>query len=232
MNSTEKIPKKIHYFWFGRKSHNKLIRNCIASWKKYLPDYEIIEWNEDSYNIEKNEFTEKAFTEKKWAFLSDYARLDVLNEYGGIYLDTDMEVLKPLDDLLENKLFMGMESEEHVNGSIIGSESQNWYIKEVLAEYNLLEQYETIPKIMTRVLNRHCMVKNIEMHCRDLHIYPTEYFYPFGFEQNFTADCVTENTYTIHWWSNSWGDTHLKVLRKLGLLKIAVTIKKKLKLFF
>lgn len=100
------IPKKIHYCWFGRNPLPELARRCIESWKKYCPDYEIIEWNEDNYDINKIPYVKEAYQAKKWAFVTDYVRLDVVNKFGGIYLDTDVELLKSLDSLLKYKAFL------------------------------------------------------------------------------------------------------------------------------
>lgn len=222
------IKKKIHYFWFGDNTKNNLIQNCITSWQKKLSNYEIIEWNEKNYDINKSVFTQKAFAEKKWAFLSDYARLDVLYQHGGIYLDTDMEVLKPLDIFLKQGLFLGMESPTHINGSIIGSQPGHWLLREILDEYNTLQTYETIPTIITRVLERYITTNNHVQTYQDITIYPNEYFYPFGFGENFSPACITENTYTIHWWDHSWGSIKARLLRKLGLLKTARWVKNKL----
>ena len=99
----DKIPKVIHYCWFGGHEKPKLINKCLETWKRYLKDYEIMEWNEENFNIDICSFTKEAYEDKKWAFVSDYCRLWVLYNYGGIYLDTDIEILKPLDDLLDNK---------------------------------------------------------------------------------------------------------------------------------
>ena len=92
------IPKIIHYCWFGGKEKPKDVLDCIASWKKYCPDYKIIEWNETNYDVHKNQYMSDAYKERKWAFVSDYARIDVVYTYGGIYLDTDVEVIKPLNE--------------------------------------------------------------------------------------------------------------------------------------
>ena len=138
------IPKKIHYFWFGGGSKNSLLEKCIASWRISLPDYEIIEWNETNYDVNKNPFTHKAFTEKRWAFLSDFARLDVLNQHGGIYLDTDMEVLKSLTNFLDIGFFAGMESATHLNGSIIGCVPEHWLTKEIITAYEQLTEFSNI----------------------------------------------------------------------------------------
>ena len=97
------IPKKIHYCWFGRGEKSKKIKKCIESWRKYCPDYEIVEWNEDNFDVYQNAYTKYCYDNKKYAFLSDYARLLIVYFEGGIYYDTDVEVIKPINDLLKNK---------------------------------------------------------------------------------------------------------------------------------
>ncbi|MBR0278262.1 MAG: hypothetical protein IJQ50_07375 [Clostridia bacterium] len=104
------IPKKIHYCWFGEEKHSKKIKKCIKSWKKHCPDYEIIEWNEKNFDIHCFKWVEQAYNNKKWAFVSDYVRLFVLYNYVGIYLDTDVEIIKPLDKFLKHNLFSEMEN--------------------------------------------------------------------------------------------------------------------------
>lgn len=105
------IPKKIHYCWFGRKPLPESAKKCIASWKKFFHDYEIIEWNEDNYDVNKIPYIQQAYEAKKYAFVSDYARFDVLYQYGGVYFDTDVEVIRPFEDILEKGAFMGCETD-------------------------------------------------------------------------------------------------------------------------
>ena len=104
------IPKIIHYCWFGRKALPRSAKKCIESWKKYLPDYEIKEWNEDNFDVNMIPYTQEAYSAKRYAFVSDYARFYILYHYGGIYFDTDVEVIKPIDDILEKGAFMGCET--------------------------------------------------------------------------------------------------------------------------
>lgn len=106
------IPKKIHYCWFGRGEKPKLAKKCIDSWKKYCPDYEIIEWNEDNFDINLNSYTKWCYDNRKYAFLSDYVRLWVVNQNGGIYFDTDVEVIRNIDFLLDDQAFFGFETGE------------------------------------------------------------------------------------------------------------------------
>lgn len=110
----ENIPKVIHYFWFGKGKKPKIFEKCLKSWKKYCPDYEIKEWTEQDFNVNINKYTEEAYRNKKYAFVSDYARFYVLYKYGGIYLDIDVEILKSIDELLTNEMFLGFEDLNYV----------------------------------------------------------------------------------------------------------------------
>lgn len=130
------IPKVIHYCWFGGNELPSSAIKCIDSWKKYCPDYEIICWTEDNYDITKYRYTKEAYAAKKWAFVSDVARLDILYNHGGIYLDTDVEIIKPLDDLLESSGFMGFEDKKQVaSGLGMGAEKNSDIIKALLDDY-------------------------------------------------------------------------------------------------
>lgn len=103
------IPKKIHYCWFGKNPLPNEVKKCIESWKLFCPDYEIIEWNEENYDVFKIDYMAEAYKAEKYAFVSDYARLDIIYNNGGIYLDTDVELIRPLDDLLHHSCYLGME---------------------------------------------------------------------------------------------------------------------------
>lgn len=195
------IPKVIHCVWFGGKSFPPLDEKCFKTWKKYLPDYEIKIWNEESYDCEEP-FFQKLLKNKKWAFCADYARLDILLKHGGIYLDTDMEVLKSLDTMLNTKCFLGMESESFISAGIIGCEKNNGYIKDCLKEVkaSLLKEFIPIPKILTRVYQGG--------QYSSVTIYPKEYFYPynpFAYEiKNLMFMDITDKTHAIHHWNYSW----------------------------
>ena len=130
------IPKTIHYCWFGRGPKPKLAQKCIASWKKYCPDYEIIEWNEDNFDVNMNGYTRMCIAEKKYAFLSDYARLVVVAEHGGIYFDTDVELIRSPDELLTHSAFWGFETPEFVaSGLGFGSIAHGIAIEAMRNEY-------------------------------------------------------------------------------------------------
>ena len=130
------LPKKIHYCWFGGNELPDLAIKCIESWKQYCPDYEIIEWNETNFDLECCDFVKEAYKAKKWAFVSDYARLKVVYDNGGIYLDTDVELVKPLDILLQEKCYFGEETTGYVNTGLgFGAEKHNPTIDLLLKEY-------------------------------------------------------------------------------------------------
>ncbi|EGT2198155.1 TPA: glycosyltransferase [Clostridioides difficile] len=206
------IPKKIHYVWFGGPKGN--IENiCINSWKEKLPEYEIVEWNEKNFDIEKeikgNKFLEECYKRKLWAFISDYTRIKVLYEQGGVYMDTDMQILKDITPLLENnRLICGYEDDrEYINGAIIGVEKGHPFLKDLLEYYEkevLTSSLFTIPKIMTHLMEKNYKKIDPNNYEEGIRVYDKEYFYPFGFKEDFTPECITENTFGIHWWGKSW----------------------------
>ena len=126
------IPKIIHYCWFGSNKKPRKVRKCIAIWKKLLPDYEFIEWNEDNFDINMIEYAKEAYNEKKYAFVSDVARLYALLQFGGIYMDTDVELLKPLDSFLNHRAFCGFESENFLSTAMIGADKGSEWINFII----------------------------------------------------------------------------------------------------
>jgi len=206
------IPKKIHYVWFGGSKGN-LENICVNSWREKLPDYEIIEWNENNVDIEKeikrNKFLEECYKRKLWAFISDYIRIKALFEHGGVYMDTDMQILKDVTPLLdEYSVFFGYENEKYVSAGIIGGKKGHQLFKDILDFYNnevLDANIFTIPKIITHILETKYQQVNKNLYSNDIYVYDKEYFYPFYYNEDFEYSCIKENTYGIHWWSKSWG---------------------------
>lgn len=212
------IPKIIHYCWFGRNPKPKDVLECIASWTTFLPDYEIKEWNEDNYDVNKCQFMREAYKEKKWAFVSDYCRIDVVNQYGGIYLDTDVEVLKSFDSLLGEKFFCGFEGVEPevkykkvAFGLGFGSEAHHPILEEILDFYERSSFDEnkqdlsqiTCPVIQTNALHKFGLVPNGETQRNNLWVaFSEEYFCPMNYCTHQTK--ITSNTYSIHHYSATW----------------------------
>lgn len=228
------IPKIIHYCWFGRNPLPKMALKCIASWRKFFPDYEIKEWNEDNFDVNMIQYTKDAYEAKKYAFVSDYARFWILYHYGGIYFDTDVEVIRPMDDIIEKGAFMGLETFFHNGvGSIavapglgIASEKSNPVYSFFLDEYERLPFYEG-----DNVINRYSMIPMVSHFFIDkglrglndrietiagIDIYPTDFFNPYNSK---TGELIiTENTRSIHWYSASWLSWKDRLLLRLKRL--------------
>ena len=205
------IPKVIHYCWFGRGKMPKLANKCIESWKKYLPEYEIMEWNEDTFDINMNTYVKEAYENKKFAFVTDYVRLYAMYNYGGIYMDTDVEVLKPLDQFLNNEAFSGFESSQFIPTGIMASEKGFLLYKEFLDYYtdrhfikpDGSQDMTTNVVIMTTIADKHGLVHNGQKQVIDgWALYPSDYFCPLNDATGKLE--MTENTATIHWFAKSW----------------------------
>ena len=206
------IPKTIHYCWFGHNAKPELFQRCIASWKKHCPDYEIIEWNEDNFDLSQNNYVQEAYEAKKWAFVTDYARLWVIYNYGGIYLDTDVELLRSPDKLLDDTGFMGFDEKGIVaSGLGFGAQKGN----KIIAE--LLRDYEDVPFLLpdgsfdltpcpdrnTATLERLCMdMDPAGGRFMDMTFYPREYFCPMDYYTG--KKTITKTTYSIHHYCASW----------------------------
>ena len=208
------IPKVIHYCWFGKNPKPELMKRCISSWRKYCPDYEIIEWNEENFDISKNPYAKEAYDAKKWAFVTDYARLWIIYSYGGVYLDTDVELIKPLDDLLEKEAFFGFEDEKNINTGLgFGAEKGNKFVECMLKDYDkihFLKPDGTLdllpcPIRNTNVVTHYLPEKFDESKIIELQndtIYPPEYFCPLSADGKTMKK--TRNTRSIHWYSATW----------------------------
>lgn len=202
------IPKKIHYCWFGESEKPKLAQKCIASWIKYCPDYEIIEWNESNFDIDLNSYTQMCYEQKKYAFLADYVRLLVVQKYGGIYFDTDVELIKSFDELLNSKSFFGFEDDSHINTGVgFGAEADNCVVEKMIDEYKTLLNGKNgtigCPILNTRALQKLGLELNGKRQTlNDVEIYPSDYFNPYDDPTGLLN--ITENTFSIHWFAKSW----------------------------
>ena len=220
------IPKVIHYCWFGRGELPALAKKCIKSWKKYCPDYEIICWNEDNFDLTQNRYVRQAYEAKKWAFVSDVARLKIIAEHGGIYLDTDVELLKPLDDLLDCSGFMGFDEKGIVaTGLGFGAEKGNKIVEEFLHDYDEIPfrlpdgSYDLTPcpDRNTAALRRLGMdTGNTHQTFLDTVFLPQEYLCPMDYYTG--KKTITKNTYSIHHYSASWTSAVTKRTTRLKRL--------------
>lgn len=241
------IPKKIHYCWFGRNPLPKAAKKCIDSWRKHFPDYEIIEWNEDNYDVNKIKYTEDAYKAKNYAYVSDYARFDILYNEGGLYFDTDVEVIRSFEDILIKGNFMGCEidgklqpSEKkfslvgktyddftiRVNpGQGMGFEAGNWFCKLFLDFYQDKQYYKddgtvdsfAVVRSTTMILASHGLVD-----CGGIQSIDGVYIYPKDYFNPFDYAIgvldKTEHTHSIHWYSMSWLSFEKRVL--IGLKRV------------
>ena len=226
------IPKKIHYCWFGGNPLPNSVKKCIESWKKYCPEFEIIEWNESNYDINKIAYISQAYREKKYAFVSDYARLDIIFEEGGIYLDTDVELLKSLDTLLDKDCFLACELDGEVaTGLGFGAVKYFPFLKENMQIYekrNFVEnnKYDettcvehTTNLLKLKGLKSTDKIQEIER----MYIYPPEYFCPYSLITGKIT--ITNNTYSIHHYDSTWYGQGIKSKFKKKLLPLKVRFK-------
>lgn len=229
------IPKIIHYCWFGHNPLPPLAIKCIESWKKFLPDYEIKEWNEDNFDVNIIPYTKEAYEAKKYAFVSDYARFWILYKYGGLYFDTDVEIIKPLDDIVAKGPFMGCENEADIEegatalavapGLGLGVNPGLDLYKEILNLYASLRfvdekgnlNLKTVVNYTTELLCKHGLQNfSTTQYIAGIYIYPVDYFCPISVKDGKLR--ITSNTRTIHHYAQSWQSPVRKYGRKIVLL--------------
>ena len=216
------IPRIIHYCWFGMNPKPKLAEKCILSWKKYCYDFQFMEWTEDTFDIRSApQYVQDAYKEKKWAFVSDYVRFVKLVEFGGIYLDTDVELLKPLEPFLSHIAFSGTEDGENVSAGVMGCVRDYSLFKELRDNYKRRSFYNsdgsqnltTVVEMLTELCKKKgYRPENVLQDLEGFVIYPSEYFYPLS-----NADRVmrkTGNTVSIHWFAGSWISDERKKKKK------------------
>lgn len=239
------IPKVIHYCWFGPKPFSKTVRKCMATWHKHLLDYEFCLWNEDSCaayaaahnlpNPMEHPFVKGAYVAKKYAFVADYVRFWALYHCGGVYLDTDMYVVRSFDDLLDAEFFCGWETAEGnadteveriVSCGALGACALGACARDILAKYDTLEFDENrldkfiVPRIITPIILQHS----------EAAIYPYDYFYPLPYNERFVWQKMkynTSNTYAVHLWDISWGKWQAKMRDQLMFILKKILRKQK-----
>ena len=213
------IPKIIHYVWVGHNPKSKLIQECIATWKEKLPDYQFIEWNEDNFDVESVRFTKEAYEAKKWAFVSDYVRLYALFSEGGIYLDTDNELLKSMDAFLSNQMFTGFESKDSPVTAVIGAEKGNAIIKGLMNAYTdrsfMTEGEDEKLVFQTNTLEisdyfmRIGIKPNGKLQCsQGLTVYPQIVFCPNNMSRIWNK--TSNKSYAIHHFDQSWKEESIE----------------------
>ncbi len=218
------IQKIIHYCWFGGKEKPDLVKKCIQSWKKYCPDFEIKEWNESNFDITANKYVQQAYENKKYAFVADYVRFWALEREGGLYFDTDVEVVRAFDELLTNDAFAGFETKEYVNpGQVLYSkEAHNVLFQEMKKWYDnasFLDEHgnfipHTVCTVFSDILKNYGFQPNGKKQvCGGMVLYPVDYFNPYDDATGRLNK--TENTYTIHWYAKSWFSKKQKVRSKI-----------------
>ena len=223
------IPKKIHYVWVGGNEKNNTIKQCMKTWGKHLEGYEVIEWNENNFDIDSHPFVKAAYKAKKWAYVSDYIRAYVIYKYGGIYLDTDILVLDNFDRFLNNRAFVGFENPQYPFTAVFGAEPGHPLVKDMIEYYDRLDEYKfdfeknnTISVSDLLIKKYHCKVGNkFQILDEDIAVYPD------------TVLCnPSENSISIHVFTGTWLEGKKALARKINVfLKIHVTNKKRAKLF-
>lgn len=216
------IPKIIHYCWLGGNPKPKSVLKCISSWKKYCPDYEIIEWNESNLNLDANLYTRQAYDAKAWGFVPDYLRLWIIYTYGGIYLDTDVQMVKSFDSLLTESGFAGFEDDDHIAfGLGFGAEKGNIIIKKIMDLYDELVfinedgSYNRTPSPhYTSIVMKELGIRKNNGEVQNVFgfkCFPPEYFCPKSFTTGLLK--MTKNTYSIHQFDASWYSEEEQILK-------------------
>lgn len=214
MSSNNGIPRIIHYCWFGGNPLPHLAVRCINSWKKVLSDFEIREWNEKNFDLACNTYVKQAYESRKWAFVTDYVRLKVLYDFGGIYMDTDVEVIKPLDEFMDLPAFTGFEGDGYINTGTIGAKKGNKWIDELIKDYDervfikedgsydLTTNVQAITNITQKMYRINLDNNQQSLAFADVSFYPFDWFCAKSFETRKIKR--TKNTHTIHHFSGSW----------------------------
>ena len=214
------IPKKIHYCWFGGKELPFQVKKCIKTWKEKCPDYEIVRWDESNFDVNVHPFVKAAYQAKKWAFVSDYARLKIVYENGGIYLDTDVELIKSLDELRKNECYIAIQQFDLLcnTGLGFGAEKNNFVVKQMMQSYDDLifseskTQEIACPILNDAVIRSHGKLNlNDITKLEDVTVYPPRYFDPYG-----GVNLLCEDTYSIHHYAASWTGKGNSFKRKIA----------------
>ncbi|MDC8006287.1 glycosyltransferase [Aureisphaera galaxeae] len=197
------IPKKIHYCWFGKGKKPEVFQRCLESWKTHCPDFEIKEWNEDNFFNTKHAFYKNALRKKRYAFVSDYVRTVVLLKEGGVYMDTDMLLIKPINPLLSNRFVIGEEVKGRVNFAFFAAEPENRWVQQMKNYYDTHTFNPFSPPVITHTFTPMLVSKPLE---EGELILDTDYFYalPYEYKEEPFTSFISENSYGVHLWDHSW----------------------------
>ena len=219
-SATPLIPRTIHYFWLGGKEIPNNLQKCIDSWKRYCPDYEIIRWDEKNYDVNKVKYTRQAYEKKAYGFVPDYARLDILYQYGGIYMDTDVELLRPLDELLCQEAFCGVEKWQVINfGGCSGAVRHHKVLREILdyrknipfVDDNGEDNKNTCGFYDTKIMLAHgYKMSGMPQKIDGINIYTYDYFHPYDYMSG-RMD-ISLNTFSVHHFNGGWLNEEMKEL--------------------
>lgn len=236
------IPKIIHYCWFGKGEMSQEAKRCIGSWTRLLPDYELRLWNENNFDISSNPYTEEAYECRKFAFVTDYVRLYALKEFGGVYMDTDVEVIKSIDGFLSLPAFSGFEDDTNIPTGLMASEKNGRWVSELLEYYRdrhfILPDGKVDTKTNVVIITEHMLTKGFRPNGEYQLVDETVAFYPKDFfcakSQKTGKVTITANTHTIHHFAGSWLTPFQKfkvkckpVLASLGLYGIVKRLYKR-----
>ncbi|WP_291326170.1 glycosyltransferase family 32 protein [Desulfovibrio sp. UCD-KL4C] len=206
------IPKNLHFCWFGSNDISAINEQCVESWKRFLPDWKFYFWNENKYDLDKDHYAKLAYHANQFAFVSDSVRLNVLYQYGGVYVDMDMEILQTLNPLLHLNCFLGFQdvckNEDWVNNAIMGSAPQNPFLLDIksVALESIRENnyFLRSPQSTTNVLLSYGLQNYENQTLRDVSIFEQDYFYPSPYGVDVDRNYITPNSMTLHHWEGAW----------------------------
>lgn len=217
------IPKVIHYCWFGGKPLPSDVKKCLTSWRRFCPDYQIICWDETNFDVSQHPFCESAYAQGAWSFVSDWARLKVIYDNGGIYLDTDVELVKNLDFLLDNLCYIGIQQNGRLcnTGLGFGAEKANPVVNAMLDKYRTLKFDVTQMSQLACPFSNHSVFSELGysytdeiVNLKDATVYPCRFFDPIAPGKD-SENMFCSETVSIHHYSNSWGSLNERVKRKI-----------------